>query len=119
MFNIPWLHVKYTFNVVQNTLMYIKSIGTSQEVTKLQLILWLNEHKGLFFGEKPKSYSISKDVQFSSRIIITKIVIKLKRWLLIVKMINDSCKWRIVTCNCKLNGYIIQDFKKCLYQNNN
>jgi hypothetical protein len=66
MFNIPWLHVKYTFNVVQNTLMYIKSIGTSQEVTKLQLILWLNEHKGLFFGEKPKSYSISKDVQFSS-----------------------------------------------------
>ncbi len=110
MFNIPWLHVKYTFNVVQNTLVYIKCIGTSQEITKLQLILWFNEHKGLFLDENPKSYSISKDVQFSSCTIVTIIIIKLRRWLLIVKMINNSCKWWIVTCNRKLNGYIIQYF---------
>jgi hypothetical protein len=34
--------------------MYIKFIGTPQKVTKLQLNLWLNEHKGLFLDEKPK-----------------------------------------------------------------
>jgi len=110
MLNIPWLQVKYTFNVVQNALVYIKCIGTSQEVIKLQLILWLNEHKGLFLDEKPESCSISKDIQFSIRFIVTKIIIELRRWLLIVKMINDSYKWWIVTCNCKLNGYIIQYF---------
>jgi hypothetical protein len=54
MLNIPWLHVKYTFNVVQNTLVYIKCIGTSQEVTKLQLILWLNEHRVYFSVKNPK-----------------------------------------------------------------
>jgi hypothetical protein len=110
MLNIPWLHAKYTFNVVQNTLMYIKCIGTSQEVTKLQLILWLNEHKGLFFGEKPKSYSISKDVQFSSRIIITKNSNKIKKMVTNCKNDKHSFKWQIITCNRKLNGYIIQDF---------
>jgi hypothetical protein len=34
--------------------MYIKCIGTSQKVTKLQLHLRLNEHKGLLLDEKPK-----------------------------------------------------------------
>jgi len=46
----PWLDVKYNFNVVQNTLVYIKCRGTSQKVTKLQL----NEHKGLL-NENPIS----------------------------------------------------------------
>jgi hypothetical protein len=41
---------------------------------------------------------------------IAKIVRKLKRWLPIVKFFKHSYKWRIVTCNRKLNGYIIQDF---------
>jgi len=54
MFHVPWLHVKYTFNETQNTLVYIKSISTPQKITKLQLNLWLNEHKGLFLNEKPK-----------------------------------------------------------------
>jgi hypothetical protein len=54
MFHVPWLHVKYIFNETQNTLVYIKSISTPQKTTKLQLNLWLNEHKGLFLNEKPK-----------------------------------------------------------------
>jgi hypothetical protein len=54
MLHIFWLHVKYTFNVVQNTLVHIKCIGTSQKVTKLQLNLRLNEHNSLFLDEKLK-----------------------------------------------------------------
>jgi hypothetical protein len=54
MLQIPWLHVKYSFDVVQNILVYIKCIGTPREVTNLQLNLQLNEHKGLFLDEKPK-----------------------------------------------------------------
>jgi hypothetical protein len=55
MFHVPWLHFKwYIFNIVQNTLMYIKSISTPQKVTKLQLNLQLNEHKGQFLDEKQK-----------------------------------------------------------------
>jgi len=45
MLHEPWLDVKYIFNVVQNTLIYIKCIGTSQKITELQLNLQLNEHK--------------------------------------------------------------------------
>jgi hypothetical protein len=69
-------HVKYTLNIVQNTLMYIKCIRTPQKKTKLQLNLWLNEHKGLFLDEKPK------DVQFSDHTIymVAKIVRKLEGW---------------------------------------
>jgi hypothetical protein len=45
---------KYILNVIQDTLVYIKCICTLQKVTKLQLNLQLNEHKGLFLYEKPK-----------------------------------------------------------------
>jgi hypothetical protein len=54
MLHVLWLHAKYTFNVVQNTLMYINCINTPQKVTKLQLNLQLHEHKGLFLDLKPK-----------------------------------------------------------------
>jgi len=54
MLQIPWLHVKYSFDVVKNILVYIKCISTPQEVTNLQLNLSLNEYKGLFLNEKPK-----------------------------------------------------------------
>jgi hypothetical protein len=54
MLNIFWLCVKYTFNVVQNTLVHIKCIGMSQKVTKLQLNLQLNEHNNLILDEKLK-----------------------------------------------------------------
>jgi hypothetical protein len=40
-------------------------------------------------NEKP-NYSIWKDVQFSSCTIITKIIRKLKRWLLVVKIIKHN-----------------------------
>jgi len=52
MLHVPWIHVKYTFNLVQNTLVYIKCIGTPQKATKLQLNLQLNEHNGLLLDEK-------------------------------------------------------------------
>jgi len=54
MLHIFWLHVKYTFNVVQNILVYINCIGTPQKKTKLQLILQLNEHTSLCLDEKLK-----------------------------------------------------------------
>jgi hypothetical protein len=38
--------------------------------------------------KNPRSKSILKDVQFSSRTIVVKIVIKLNRWLLVIK--NDE-----------------------------
>jgi hypothetical protein len=50
-----WLNVKYILNVVQNTLIYIKCIGTSHKKTELQLNLQLNEHKGLFWMKNPIS----------------------------------------------------------------
>jgi hypothetical protein len=53
MLHEPWLDVKYTFSVVQNTLIYIKCIGTSQKITKLQLNLQLN--KNLFWMKNPIS----------------------------------------------------------------
>ncbi len=49
MLHEPWLDVKYILSVVQNTLIYIKCISTSQKKTKLQLNLQLNEHKCLFW----------------------------------------------------------------------
>jgi len=55
MLHVFWLHVKCTFNVVQNTLVYIQYIGTQQKITKLQPNLQLNEHKGIFLDEKSKS----------------------------------------------------------------
>jgi hypothetical protein len=55
MLHEPWLDAKYTFSVVQNTLIYIKCIGTSQKITELQLNLQLNEHKGLFWMKNPIS----------------------------------------------------------------
>jgi hypothetical protein len=55
MLHVLWLHVKYTLNEIQNTLVYIKCMGTPQKVTKLQLNLWLNEHKGQFLDEKSKN----------------------------------------------------------------
>jgi hypothetical protein len=54
MFHVPWLHVKYIFNLVQNTLMYIKCIGILQIIIKLQPHLQLNEYKSLLLNEKPK-----------------------------------------------------------------
>jgi len=54
MFHVFWLHVKYTFNVIQNTLVYIIHISTPQKITKLQLNLQLNEHDVVFLYEKPK-----------------------------------------------------------------
>jgi hypothetical protein len=51
MFHVTLLHVKYIFNVIKNTLMYIKCMATPQKVTILQLNLWLNEHKSLFLDE--------------------------------------------------------------------
>jgi hypothetical protein len=53
MFHVLWLDVKYIFSVVQNILVYIKCISTSQKVIKLQLNLQLNEHKGLFWMKNP------------------------------------------------------------------
>jgi len=53
MLHVPWLDVKYIFSVVQNILVYIKCVGTSQKVTELQLNLQLNEHKGLFCMKNP------------------------------------------------------------------
>jgi len=55
MIHVPWLDVKYILSVVQNILVYIKCIGTSQKVTELQLNLQLNEHKGLFWMKNPIS----------------------------------------------------------------
>jgi hypothetical protein len=55
MFHEPWLDVKYTLSVVQNTLVYIKCISTSQKITELQLNLQLNEHKGIFWMKNPIS----------------------------------------------------------------
>jgi hypothetical protein len=54
MLHVLWIHVKYIFNVVQNTLVYIKCLGTPYKVTKLQPNLQLNENKGLFLNEKLK-----------------------------------------------------------------
>jgi hypothetical protein len=55
MLNIFWLHVNlYIFNVIQIFLGYIKCIGTPQEVTKLQIILRLNEYKDLLLDAKLK-----------------------------------------------------------------
>jgi hypothetical protein len=51
MLHEPWLDVKYIFSVVQNTLIYIKCIGTSQKITELQL----NEHKNLLWMKNPIS----------------------------------------------------------------
>ncbi len=50
MLHVFWLPVKYTLNVVQNTLIYIKCIGTPQKVTKLQPKFWLHEQKRLIHG---------------------------------------------------------------------
>jgi len=55
MLRLFWLDVKYTLSVVQNILVYIKCIGTSQKVIKLQLNLQLNEHKDLFWMKNPIS----------------------------------------------------------------
>ncbi len=49
MLHVLWLDVKYILNVVQIILVYIKRIGTSQKVIKLQVNLQLNEHKGLLW----------------------------------------------------------------------
>jgi hypothetical protein len=54
MFNVTWIHVKYIFIVLQNTLVYVKCIGTPQKVTKLQPNLWLNEHKSYFWMKNLK-----------------------------------------------------------------
>ncbi len=34
MFHVTWVHVKYIRNIDQNTLVYIKCLGTPQKVTK-------------------------------------------------------------------------------------
>jgi hypothetical protein len=52
MLHVPWLHIKYTLIVVKSILVYITCIGIPQKVTKLQLHLRLNEHKGLLLDEK-------------------------------------------------------------------
>ncbi len=48
--------------------------------------------KVYYWMKNPRNQSIWEDVQFNSRIGIKKLVIKLKRWLLVVKMIKKSCK---------------------------
>ncbi len=50
---VLWLDIKYTLIVVQNILVYIKCIGTSQKVINLQLNLQINEHKGLLWMKNP------------------------------------------------------------------
>jgi len=55
MLHVLWLNVIYILNVVQNILVYIKCIGTSQKVIKLQVNLKLNEHKGLLWMKNPNS----------------------------------------------------------------
>jgi hypothetical protein len=55
MLHVLWLDVKYILNVVQIILVYIKRIGTSQKVIKLQVNLQLNEHKGLLWMKNPIS----------------------------------------------------------------
>jgi len=55
MLNIFWLHVIYTFSVVQNTLVYLNYICTPQEIINLQLILQQNEHTSLCLDEKLKT----------------------------------------------------------------
>jgi hypothetical protein len=55
MLHVLWLDVKYILSIVQNILVYIKCIGTSQKVIKLQLNLQLNEHKSLFWMKNPIS----------------------------------------------------------------
>jgi hypothetical protein len=55
MLHVLWLDVKYTLSVVQNILVYIKCISTSQKVIKLQLNLQLNEHKALIWMKNPIS----------------------------------------------------------------
>jgi hypothetical protein len=35
MLNIPWLQVKYIFNVIQTNIVHIKSIGKTQEISRL------------------------------------------------------------------------------------
>jgi hypothetical protein len=105
MLHVFWLHVKYTLNVVQSTLVYIKCIGIryatkSNQVTTKFVTTWTQE--AYSWMKYQRSYSIWKDVQFSSHTTITKIVKKLKRWLLVVKIIKHSCKWRIIASNHKL-----------------
>ncbi len=51
MLHVFWLDVKYTLNVVQNILVSIKCIDTSQKVINLQL----SKHKGLFWMKNPTS----------------------------------------------------------------
>jgi hypothetical protein len=55
MLHVLWLDVKYILSIVQNILVYIKCIGTSQKVIKLQLNLQLNEHNGLLWMKNPIS----------------------------------------------------------------
>jgi hypothetical protein len=69
--------------------------------------LWLNEHKGPFLDEKPKKLV---NMEGCSCTIVAKVVRKLKRWLLIIKIVKHDHKWQILGCNCKLDGYVIQDF---------
>jgi len=64
----------------------------------------------LLLDEKLKSQLIWKDENFNNCMIITKIITNLKGWWVIVKMTKHNCKWQLVTCNWKLNGYITQDF---------
>jgi hypothetical protein len=64
---------------------------------------------GLLLDEKSKSQLIWKDAQFNNCIIITKIIKNLKGWSIIIKKTKHNCKWQLITRNCKLNGYIIQD----------
>jgi len=54
MLHVLWIHVKYILNVIQNTLVHIKCLGTPYKVTKLQPNLQPNENKRLFLNEKLK-----------------------------------------------------------------
>ncbi len=48
--------------------------------------------KAYYWMKDPKSQSLWKEIQFNSCIVIAKIIISFKIWLLIVKMIKYNCK---------------------------
>ncbi len=47
-------------------------------------------------------------MQFSSCTTVGNLVAKFKMMMISCEMIKHSCKWEIVACNCKLNGYLIK-----------
>jgi hypothetical protein len=63
------------------------------EITKLQLILLLNEYRDMFLDEKSNNLVNMDGCAILWLHIVAKIVVNLKGWWLIVKIIKHSCKW--------------------------